>query len=312
MASPNKLVRLGLAFLFGPILVFSQSIHDSGSIPPLRIDVDLVTVSVAVTDSNDHPVMGLKPGQFQLWEDKVEQPIQYFSSEDVPLSVGIIFDVSGSMETKIAASRDAVATFLRLGNQGDEYFLIEFSDRPRLTQNFTTDITKLQNRIISTVTEGRTAIYDAVYLGLEKLKTAHNPRRALLLITDGGDNHSRYKMSDIREYVKEQAVQIYTIGIGEDTYLDPFRGPVSLGGETIDKLTQVGGGQAFHSESVEELPRICTTIARQLKNEYVLGYKSSNTAKDGKWRKIRVKLSLRPDIQWSSVRFKTGYYAPRQ
>src|SRR5262245_49476022 len=158
----------------------------------LRVDVDLVLLNVSVTDSANRQVTGLNKEHFQVWEDKIEQDIEYFSAEDVALSTGIIFDISGSMANKLSAARNAATTFLRMGAGDDEYFLINFSNSPQLVQDFTTDITKLQNRLVLTQAKGNTSLYDALYLGMEQVSHGNNSRKALVLITDGEDNHSRY------------------------------------------------------------------------------------------------------------------------
>jgi Ca-activated chloride channel family protein len=305
MALSKRVIITCMLVLFWATGVALSQVHVS----TIRVDVDLITVNVSVTDSNNRPVLGLGPGHFQLWEDKVQQEIEYFSDEDVPLSVGIIFDVSSSMKEKIAASRAAAAVFLQTGNTTDEYFLIEFSDVTKLTQDYTTDIRKLQTRIISAVAQGKTALFDAVYLGLEKLRSAHNPRKALLLITDGDDNHSRYSLSDIKEAMREQDVQIYTIGVGLESYIEPTGAVILLGRDAIDGLEKAGSGQSFFPETPEELQSVCATIAQQLKTEYVIGYKSNNPEKNGKWRKIRVKLIPPKGMNGLGLRFRSGYYA---
>src|SRR5215468_11765356 len=175
----------------------------------LKVDVDLVLVNAIVSDAQGRMVTGLSREQFQLWEDKVEQKIEYFSSEDIPLSIGLIFDSTGSMSDKISTARDAAVTFLKTGNPEDEFFLIEFSQRAWLAEDFTTDISRIQNRFLSLEAKGLTPLFDAVYIGLQKSKSASNLRRAVLLITDGEDNHSRYSFVDVKEFAKEQDVQIY-------------------------------------------------------------------------------------------------------
>jgi Ca-activated chloride channel family protein len=177
----------------------------------LKIDVDLVLVNATVTDSLNRIVSGLEQKHFQIWEDKLEQKVEYFSTEDVPISVGIIFDVSGSMKDKISTAQNAAGTFLKTGNPEDEYFLVEFANRPEVAADFTTDITKLQSKLLLTPAKGMTAMYDSVYLGLEKLREGSNPKKALLLITDGEDNRSRYTFQNVKDFVKEQDVQIYGI-----------------------------------------------------------------------------------------------------
>ena len=274
----------------------------------LKIDVDLVLVNATVTDSLNRYVSGLESNHFQIWEDKLEQKIEYFSAEDVPISIGVIFDVSGSMKDKISTARQAAATFLKTGNPEDEYFLVEFANRPEVASDFTTDITKLQTELIMTPAKGMTAMYDSVYLGLEKLKEGSNPKKALLLITDGEDNRSRYTFQNVKEFVKEQDVQIYGIGI-----VDEWNSSLSAGHTgraMVEELSELTGGRAFFPDSVYELEDICTKIAIELKNQYVIGYHTTNGAKDGKWRKLRVKVNPPKGIQHLNVRYKQGYYAP--
>jgi len=179
----------------------------------IKVDVDLVLVNATVSDPKGRMVTGLQQENFRVWEDKVEQKVEYFSSEDSPMSIGLIFDATGSMEDKISRGRDAAVSFLKTGNPEDEFFLVTFSQSPQLAEGFTTDISRLQNHMIFTPAKGLTPLYDAVYLGLETMKSARNKKKALLLITDGEDNHSRYSFWDIKEFVKEQDVQIFIIGI---------------------------------------------------------------------------------------------------
>src|SRR5947207_1808062 len=274
----------------------------------LKIDVDLTLVNATVTDALNRYVSGLEQEHFQIWEDKFEQKIEYFSSEDVAMSLGMIFDVSGSMKDKISTARDAAVTFLKTGNPDDEYFLVEFANRPEVASDFTTDVSKLQSKIIFTPAKGMTAMYDAVYVGLEKLKTGTNPKKALLLITDGEDNRSRYTFQNVKDFVKEQDVQIYAIGITDDWNSQLSSG--RTGRAMLEELADLTGGRAFFPDSVYELEDICTKIAIELKNQYVIGYHSTNQAKDGKWRKLRLKVNPPKGIQHLNVKSKSGYYAP--
>jgi Ca-activated chloride channel family protein len=272
----------------------------------IKVDVDLVLVNATVSDLQGRMVTGLERENFQLWEDKIEQKLDYFSTEDTPLSIGVIFDSTGSMSDKISTARDAAVTFLKTGNPEDEYFLVTFSQEARLAEDFTTDISRLQNRLLFSPAKGLTPLFDAVYMGLDKMKGAINKRKALLLITDGEDNHSRYSFPDIKEFIKEQDVQIFAIGI-----VNP-NGDLALGKtgrQIIEDLVGVTGGRAFFPDSVYELEDICTKIAVELQNQYVLGYHSTNGAKDGKWRKIRLKVNPPKGISGLSVRGKSGYYA---
>jgi Ca-activated chloride channel family protein len=273
----------------------------------LKVDVELVTVNATVTDAQNRVITGLDKEHFRVWEDKFEQKIEYFNAEDVPVSIGMVFDLSGSMKDKIATAREAAVTFLNSGNPQDEYFLVTFSNRPEVAEEFTTDIGKLRNRLVFEGTKGMTALYDAVYLGLEKLKDGTQPKKALLLITDGEDNRSRYTFANVREFVKEQDIQVYAIGIVGD--FNSQLGSGRTGRALIEELSDLTGGHAFFPDSVYDLEDICSKIAVELKNQYVLGYKSTNETKDGKWRKIRVQVDGPKGVGRLNVRFKTGYYA---
>ena len=286
--------------------VRAQSPSPDAKAQTLKVDVDLVLVNATVSDTLGRMVTGLERENFQLWEDKVEQKIEYFSNEDLPLSIGLIFDATGSMSDKISTARDAAVTFLKMGNPEDEFFLVTFSQQAQLAQDFTTDVTRLQSRLLFTPAKGLTPLFDAVYLGLDKMKGATNKRKALLLITDGEDNHSRYTFANIKEFAKERDVQIFAIGI-----VNPF-GELAqgkTGRSIIEDLVEISGGRAFFPDSVNELQDICTKIGIELKNQYVLGYHSTNEAKDGKWRKIRLKVNAPKGLPSLSVRGKSGYYA---
>src|SRR5450755_3052667 len=181
----------------------------------LRVDTMVVQIPVTVTDQLNRFVTGLEKENFRIFEDKSEQNVSYFSSEDAPLSVGIVFDTSGSMGAKLDKSREAVAQFFKTANPEDEFFLVEFNDRPELVNPFTSSLEEIQNKLTFTQSKGRTALLDAVYLGLHTMKKGRNARKALLIISDGGDNSSRYTESEIKNLVREADVQIYAIGIFE-------------------------------------------------------------------------------------------------
>lgn len=274
--------------------VIALSPHDAlHGQKPLKVDVDLVMVNVTVTDPQNRFITDLKPENFQLFEDKVEQKILYISNEIAPLSLGIVFDISHSMERKLDLARDAAMRFLQTGTTEDEYFLVEFSNRAKLAEDFTTDPSRLQARLSLRPAEGATALYDGVYLGLSRAKRGQNPRKALLLITDGEDNHSRYSLRDLREFVRESDVQIFVIDLGR---------------ALVGDLAEMTGGHSYHG-SVEDLTDICERIALELKSQYVLGYESTNTNKDGKFRKIRVRTISPPGMPRLNVRTRDGYYA---
>ncbi len=274
----------------------------------IKIDVDMVLVNATVTDPSNRFVTGLEKEHFLLFEDKIEQKITQFSNEDVPTSIGVLFDVSSSMSDKIARAKDAAIAFLKTGNPDDEFFLLTFADRPKVDEEFTSDISEIQNRLAYKAAKGSTTLYDAVYLGLEKMKQAHNPKKAILLITDGEDTRSRYSLVNVRNAVKESDVQIYSIGIVNSYYSDFSQG--RTGRAILEEMTELTGGKAYFPNSAYELEDICTKIAIELKNQYVLGYSSTNPVKDGRWRKIKVKLNAPKGLPTLSVRSKTGYFGP--
>jgi Ca-activated chloride channel homolog len=267
----------------------------------LKVDVNLVLVNATVSDPNGRLVAGLDRSNFHLTEDGVEQKIEYFNVEDLPLSVGLVFDTTGSMADKLPAARDAASAFLKTGNPHDEYFLIEFADRPELVENFTTDFIRLEKRLFSTSARGLTPLFDAVQMGLEKIKGARNTKKALLVITDGEDNNSRSTFDDIRESTRHQDVLIYAIGLVQS----------AIGQSTIRDLVETTGGRAFFPNSATQLQDICTRIAIELKSQYLLGYRSTNQVKDGTWREIHLDVDPPKGLPPLKVRAKTGYYAAR-
>ena len=276
---------------------------------PMQVDVDLVLINVTVTDDWNRIVTGLDKENFAIAENNARQEIRHFSSEDAPLSLGVIFDVSGSMSDKILKSREAVIEFFKTANPQDEFFLIAFSDRPRLVADFTSSVEDVQNKIVFAVPQGRTSLLDAIYMGVAKMKEAHNSKRALLIISDGGDNHSRYTENEIKSMVKEADVQIYAIGIfgGGGGTSEELGGPQLLG-----NVTEVTGGRLFTLNSTNELTDVATKIGIELRNQYVIGYRTTNRTRDGRWRKVKVKLLPPKGLPHLNVYSKTGYYAPSQ
>jgi len=285
MSHLRKILIVVAVFLLAGVVYGAQK--------ALKVDVDLVMVNVTVTDGNKI-VTGLKPENFQLFEDKFEQKIEYFSSEVAPVSLGIIFDISHSMEKKLDFAREAAAKFLETGTPEDEYFLVEFSNRAKIAEGFTTDISRLRDRLAFKQGAGATALYDAIYLGLGQLKRGQNPKKALLLITDGEDNHSRYSRGDIRDFIREADAQIYV---------------VDLGRALLGDLAEMTGGHSYHA-NVDDLQDICEKIALELKSQYVIGFESTNTNKDGKFRKLRLRVTPPEGMGKLSVRARNGYYAP--
>ncbi|HXB21134.1 MAG TPA: VWA domain-containing protein [Candidatus Solibacter sp.] len=277
---------------------------------PILVDVDLVLVNVTVTDDWNRIVTGLEKDNFTIVEGSQAQEVKHFSSEDAPISLGVIFDMSGSMSDKIAKARDAVIEFFKTANPQDEFFMISFSDRPQLTADFTKSVEDVQAKLVFLQAQGRTALLDAIYMGVSKMKDAHNSKKALLIISDGGDNHSRYTENEIKSMVKEADVQVYAIGLftpGGAGQPEEIAGPGLL-----SDITEVTGGRMFTINNPNELADVATKIGIELRNQYVLGYRPKNKTKDGHWRKIKVKLLPPKGLPHLNVYSKTGYYAPSQ
>jgi Ca-activated chloride channel homolog len=276
----------------------------------MHMDVDLALINITVTDPYNRLVTGLDTDNFRIFEDNVEQELVTFSAEDVPISIGVIFDFSGSMANKVSKAREAALQFFKTANPQDEFFLVSFNERAELTSAFTNSVEDLQSRMMLTVPKGRTALLDAIYLGLSQMRGARNAKRALLILSDGGDNHSRYSENDIKRLVKEADTQLYAVGI-----FDPLgyrnRTPEELNGPSLlSEVTEMTGGRVFAVEKLDELPDITSKIGMELRNQYVIGYRPSNKAHDARWRKVKVKIRAPKGLPPLSVYSKTGYYAP--
>jgi Ca-activated chloride channel homolog len=275
---------------------------------PIRTETQMTLVGASVTDPLGRLVTGLEQENFRVFEDGVEQEIVRFSSEDVPVSIGVIFDMSGSMADKIDKSRQAAVQFFRTANPQDEFFLVNFNDRAQLISPFTGSVDDLQDRLMYTGAHGLTALFDGVYLGLSQMRGAHNTKKALLILSDGGDNHSRYSETEVRKFVREADVQIYAIGLFE-----PDGGPTPEereGPGLLGDMTVMTGGRTFVVKNVNELPDIATKISMELRNQYVIGYRPSQRTHDGKWRKIKVRLNPPKGLPPLTVAAKSGYFAP--
>ena len=290
------------------IVVREPPIHTT----PLQLNVNMVLVNVTVTDQYDRIVTGLDESNFDVYDNKVHQKIVSFSTEDAPISVGIIFDSSGSMSDKIQKSKEAALEFFKTSNPQDEFMLINFAERPNLISGFTSKFENLQDRLLFVKSGGRTALLDAIYLGLSQMKKATSSRKAILVISDGGENHSRYTERDIKQMVKEADVEIYAVGIFEPLASRARTPEEASGPSLLSDLASISGGRMFSVEDADELPDIAEKISIELRNQYVIGYKPSNLIRDGRWRRIRVKLDPPKGLPPLQVYARTGYYAPTQ
>lgn len=273
----------------------------------LRVESNLVLVPLTVTDDQNRLVTGLERENFYVYENNLPQTIRTFSTDDAPISIGIIFDLSGSMNSKFARARRALSEFMRTSNPQDEFFVVAFNDRPNVVVDFTSNVDDVDARMVMLKPQNRTALIDAVYLGLNKLKDAKHERKALLIISDGGDNRSRYTEGELRKAVRESDTQIYAIGIFDSSA--PTEEERNGPGLLMDMCEQTGG-RLFHVTDVAELGDIAARISAELRNEYVVGYKPTDLHHDGNWRKLKVKLNPPPGLPQLSVHNRQGYYAP--
>jgi Ca-activated chloride channel family protein len=281
------------------------AMHLSGQ--PIKISVNLVLVPVVVTNLLNRIVIGLGRDDFELIDGKRSQNIRHFSREDTPASVGIILDCSGSMKSKMERAREALAELFKTANSQDEFFLMKFADRPEEVADFTSSVDDLQSQMILGVSKGRTALLDAVYMGLTKMRQARYQKRALVIISDGGDNHSRYTEGEIKALVKEADVTIYAIGI-YDRYFATHE--ELLGPGLLSDIASLTGGRAYTIDNPNDLPVVARRIGIELRDQYMLGYNPSNIPKDGKWHKIKVRVRARKNFPHLNVYAKKGYYSP--
>lgn len=275
----------------------------------IRMNVDMVLVPITVTDPMNRLVTGLEQEDFQLFENNGPQKIRTFAAEDAPVSIGIIMDLSGSMTSKLIRAREAIVQFVKTANPEDEFFVIGFNDRPELIEDFTSSVEDIQARLATVRSGHRTALLDAIYYGVAKMKDAKHERKALLVVSDGGDNRSRYTEGEVRSQVRESDVEIYSIGIFDPYAATPEErtGPILL-----NELCEETGGRLFRVDDVSEMADIAEKISTELRNQYVIGYTPKNISRDGKWRKVKVKLNPPSGLPPLTVHARTGYYAPLQ
>jgi Ca-activated chloride channel family protein len=293
-----------------PPATAASSNSSSGADEQLIVNTDLITLNVTLTDTYGRFVTGLTKEAFTILDDKEPQEITFFSDEDAPVSLGVIFDVSGSMSRdKITKARDALKHFIETSHAGDEYFLIGFNQRSQVLLDRTRDADALLSKLTFVQTKGQTALYDACYLGVEKVTRGAHPKRALLIISDGQDNSSRYTFNELRRNLKESDVLIYAIGISDK---GDMSGLGVAGQSILDEIAGVSGGRAFFPDTAAEMNDIFERIAIELRHQYSIGYKPKNFINNGKWHKIKVKVAPQRGLPKIYVRSKDGYFATTQ
>lgn len=273
----------------------------------IRVNVDLVLVPVTVTDPMNRLVIGLEKQDFEIYDDRKQQTITSFASEDAPVSIGIVFDLSGSMTSKLIRARESILQFIKTANPQDEFFVIGFNDRPVLIEDFTSSVADIEARLATVRSGGRTALIDAVYYAALKMRDARHERKAILVVSDGGDNNSRYTPGELRAQVREADVELYAMGIFDPYAPTPEErfGPILL-----NDLSEETGGRMFRVDDLSEMGDIAEKISMELRNQYIIGFRPGILVRDGKWHKVKVKLNPPDGLPPLTVHARTGYYAP--
>jgi Ca-activated chloride channel family protein len=299
--------------LFGTIAAFAQNPQPTPPVEepdgkPISVKTDLVTLTLTVTDLYGRYVSGLDKKAFTILDNNQEQEITFFSDSDAPISIGILFDVSGSMNReKISKSRKALEKFINTSHPSDEYFLIAFNNRAQLLLDRTRDGDAVLQKLTLVETKGNTALYDACYLGVERVTRGTRQKKALLIISDGQDNSSRYNFGEVRRLMKESDVVVYAVGILDGRDSGSMEG--MQGQAFLDELASVTGGKSFYPQTDVELDEIFERIALELRHQYSIGYTPKDFAPDGKWHKVKTKVKPPRGLPRLTVRGREGYYA---
>ncbi len=273
----------------------------------IRVNVNMTLVPVTVMDRLGHNVTGLARENFRVIDGTAPRPIVTFGQQDAPIAVGLVFDCSRSMTDKFKTAGEApTALYARL-NPEDESFLVTVSSRPELKQDFTSSFADIRNALLFTHPNGTTSLLDGVYMALAHLKKSTKPRKALIIVSDGGDNDSRYTLNELASIAAEADVEIFSICLyANPKTLEEADGPALLG-----KLSQVTGGVTFMITDVNDMRDAMSRIGVTLHNQYVLGYYPPDDAPSGKYRKIKVQVVLPPGVPKIQVYARAGYFVPQ-
>jgi Ca-activated chloride channel homolog len=263
----------------------------------IRLETKLVSTVITVSDPYGRFVTGLTPEHFEIFDNNVKQEIAIFTDEDAPITLGIIYDVSGSMGNLTSRSFEALRRFFHTSHQDDEYFVVAFNKKPQLVQDFTTSPNDILSRTVFVQAKGATALYDAVYLATEKAKQGRHPKKALLIISDGEENSSRYSGKELGTLLKESDVQIYAIGISE----------LFMGAGVLKQIAGWTGGRAYFPLDGREVGDIYTRMALLLRHQYVIGFYPTDTTSQGKWHDVKVKITAPKGLGRLSLSYKKGY-----
>lgn len=315
----SRALIIALVLLVSSLIVVAQETPQRGELQKqdkdfaIVVDVEEVVLPISVLDKDGRPVNGLTKEHFLIFEDKIQQQIKIFRHDDIPLSLGLVIDNSGSMRNKRERVNSAALSFVRESNPDDETFIVNFDDSAYLEQDFTGSIGDLIDALDNLDTRGETALYDAVYLSAGHVKSGKKDKRVLLLISDGEDNVSKYGFNKVIEALRESKVTLYAIGLLEenDQRGGLFRkSPSKKAKEAIQQFADITGGQAYFPKSLDEVEELVRNIAHEIRNHYTISYSPTNRKLDGTWREVSVKVNQPRDVSRVTVRTKEGYYAP--
>jgi Ca-activated chloride channel homolog len=282
---------------------------DSGT-KAFRIDVNVVQVPVVVADAMNHPVIGLEKSNFALYENGEQQEIEYFSAEDSPISVGLLLDLSRSMANKFDAERLAVSEFFKNANSQDDYFVVTFSSHPEIVTGATQSIGTIQAKLDAATPHGGTALLDAISVAMTRMRSANYKRRALLIISDGGENNSHHKYREIINLVRDSDVEVYAIGLFDTVFFKTFE--EFMGKKWLGEITDATGGRTVPVDHTAKMAEAAATVSRELRNQYLLGYRPANSASDGKRRQIKVRVTDSANPVQLQAYYKRGYVIPKE
>jgi VWFA-related protein len=280
--------------------------------PTLQVNASLVLIPVHVTTANGATVTDLKKEDFVLSDDGVRQTITHFAKDDAPVSAGVLLDISGSMTNKMGKASEAASEFFKFANPEDEFFLVEFNGRPKLKVPFTQDWSEIRAQIRQAKASGLTALLDAIHLGIAQMKHARNRRKALVILSDGGDNFSRRNLRQLTETLIESDVQVYAMGIYDEDYSLKHTPEERNGPKLLDEVALDTGGRDFPLTSLDNLPKVGVEIARELRNQYILGYSPAAIIADGKFHRVSLKVEAADKDTELRAFYRRGYYAPAQ
>jgi Ca-activated chloride channel family protein len=309
-------ILAGGVMLLAPLLFHGQEVNITPRPKPapkeeetrpanIRINTNLVLIPVSVNDPLNRPVSGLEKENFKLYDDKVLQTITTFAMDDEPIAAGLVFDTSGSMGEKLKRSRMAAAEFFKIADQEDEFFLVEFDDKPRLVVPLTRDTGTIQEQLTFSKSKGSTALLDAIYMALQEMRKSKKNKRTLLIISDGGDNNSRYTVKEVKDLIQESDVLIYSIGVfGGGSTPEEAGGP-----DLLSHISEQTGGRMFFANP-QDLPDVAKKIGIELRNRYILGYSPENQVRDGKYHHVEVKMVPPRGLPRLQAHWRVGYNAP--